>query len=91
MQLSLPTDAPVYHIHTKSLKKNWQQDFEYTQWMGSEIIQDKNSLAIACPSAVVQQEQNFLLNPLHRDFHKIRLQEVKDFYFDERLFPSTYR
>lgn len=91
MQLSLPTDAPVYQIQNKNLKKNWQLDFGYTQWMGSEMIQDKNSLAIACPSAVVQQEQNYLLNPLHSDFHKIRLQEVKDFYFDERLFPSVYR
>ncbi|TDO25404.1 RES family NAD+ phosphorylase [Sediminibacterium goheungense] len=91
MQLNLPTDAAIYHIQNKNLKKNWPQDFGYTQWMGSEIMQDKNALAIACPSGIVQHEVNFLLNPLHSDFHKIRLQEVKDFYFDERLFPSVYR
>ncbi len=91
MQLTLPADAHVYRIDTKNLKKNWLHDFEYTQWMGTEIMQDKTSLAIACPSAVVQQEQNFLLNPAHKDYSKIRLKEVSGFYFDERLFPSMYR
>lgn len=59
--------------------------------MGTEIMQDKNSLAISCPSAVVQQEQNYLLNPAHKDYSKIRLKEVSNFHFDERLFPSMYR
>lgn len=91
MQLTLPTDAAIYRIDSKHLKKNWHHDFEYTQWMGSEIMQEKKSLAVSCPSVVVQQESNFLLNPEHKDFSKIRLKEVSDFYFDERLFPSMYR
>lgn len=91
MQLSLPADAVIYQIDIKNLKKNWQHDFEYTQWMGTEMMKGKNSLAVACPSAVVQQEQNFLLNPLHKDYSKIRLKEVSHFHFDERLFPSMYR
>ncbi|MFW2478404.1 MAG: RES family NAD+ phosphorylase [Sediminibacterium sp.] len=91
MQLTLPDDAPVYSIETKTLKKSWHHDFEYTQWMGSEIIQDKNTLAIACPSAIVPQEKNFLLNPAHKDYNRIRLKEVSNFHFDERLFPSMYR
>lgn len=91
MQLTLPTDASIYRIDSKHLKKNWHKDFEYTQWMGSEIMQGKKSLAVSCPSVVVQQESNFLLNPEHKDFSKIRLKEVTDFYFDERLFTSMYR
>lgn len=91
IQLTLPDTAIKYQIHTKNLKKNWHLDFSYTQWMGTEILQEKKALVIECPSAIIPQESNFLLNPLHKDYAKIRMKELRDFYFDERLFPLVNR
>lgn len=91
MQLTIPDSGTVYQIHAKNLKKNWHHDVGYTQWMGTEILRGNGSLVIECPSAVIQQESNFLLNPLHKDYHKISAKEVSDFYFDERLFPLVNR
>ena len=91
IQLTLPDTASKYQITTKNLKKNWQQDISYTQWMGTEILQEKKALVIECPSAIIPQESNFLFNPLHKDYAKIRMKEVSDFYFDERLFPLVNR
>jgi RES domain-containing protein len=91
IQLTLPDTAIKYQINIKNLKKNWHQDIGYTQWMGTEILQEKKALVIECPSAIIPQESNFLLNPLHKDYSKIRMKEVRDFYFDERLFPLVNR
>jgi RES domain-containing protein len=37
-------------------------------------------------SAVVREEWNYLLNPRHRDFGRIVVQQPEPFAFDERLF-----
>jgi RES domain-containing protein len=38
------------------------------------------------PSAVVEGDFNYLLNPKHKEFRKINIVEIKSFYFDSRLF-----
>jgi RES domain-containing protein len=87
MHIEIPSRTTHSHIiDHKNLKKDWQLDFDYTQWMGQEIIRHKEVLFIQCPSAVVPLEQNYLLNPLHPDFERIRLAEVTDIDFDRRLF-----
>jgi len=45
-------------------------------------------LVLKVPSAVVQEEYNYLVNPNHRDFHKVKIIAVEPFTFDERLFKK---
>jgi RES domain-containing protein len=40
------------------------------------------------PSAIVTEEWNYLLNPLHADFAKLRLGSPKLFGFDRRVARS---
>lgn len=40
---------------------------------------------MAVPSAVIPQELNYLLNPGHADFHRIRTRPPVPFRFDERM------
>ena len=91
VQIELPDTVSTYEIKLSGLKKHWQQDFDYTQWMGQEMLRAGKSLLIKCPSAIVPQEANYLINPDHPEFKKIRLADVADFYFDRRLFhhPAT--
>ena len=86
-EIDIPGTPDSHEIKLQNLKKNWQQDFDYTQWMGQEIIRAGNSLIVQCPSAIVPREKNYLINPGHPDFKKIKV-VVSDFYFDERLFKS---
>jgi RES domain-containing protein len=76
-------------IGTDRLPANWRQDIEYTQLIGKEIFTAKQELFCKCPSAVIQQEWNFVLNPLHPAATSIRLNTVTDFYFDPRLFKTA--
>jgi RES domain-containing protein len=86
MYINFPDSHPISSIDLKHLKNNWRDDFEYTRYMGDEFLKQKESLILKVPSAVIQEEYNFLVNPLHPDFKKIKLVKTKSFWPDERLF-----
>lgn len=86
VQIEIPDTAAIHEVKLSGLKKEWYHDLDYTQWMGQEILKNSKALLIKCPSAIVHSEHNFLINPLHSDFKKIRLAHAAGFYFDERLF-----
>lgn len=88
MEIDIPSQAIQQEIKLQGLKKEWYHDFDYTQWMGQEILRTNRSVLVRCPSAIVHREHNYLINPLHPDFKKIKVRTVTDFYFDERLFNS---
>jgi RES domain-containing protein len=56
-----------------------------TRDIGSAWAQSMKSPVLAVPSAVVRIETNFLLNPLHPDFAKIRIGSAEAFAYDPRL------
>lgn len=57
-----------------------------TKQLGDRLLKEKNCLVVQVPSALVDGEFNYLLNPYHPDFSKIKLLEVLPFNFNERLF-----
>ncbi len=89
MMLELPDDTLVEEITTNKLRKNWVNDFDYSQWLGNQVLKSNQVLMFKCPSAVIWQEHNFVLNPLHKDFKKIKLISSSSFYFDPRLFKTS--
>jgi len=73
-------------ITTDKLKKDWKDDLGYTQFMGDEFIKSASHLLLKVPSAVVEKENNFIINPGHADFKKVKIVSIKKFEFDKRLF-----
>ncbi|MES2329106.1 MAG: RES family NAD+ phosphorylase [Bacteroidota bacterium] len=88
VEIHIPANTECREIKLQDLKKDWNHDIDYTQWMGKEILQTKKTLLFQCPSAVIHREHNYMINPLHVDFKKVRLHNASDFYFDERLFKK---
>ena len=85
VEIEVPDDS-VYEIKASQLKKEWWEDFAYTQWMGEQILRENTSLLIKCPSAIVDKEDNYLINPSHLLYSKVKIRTSGDFRFDERLF-----
>lgn len=56
-----------------------------TQLIGSQWAKEQRSLALRVPSAVVPGEFNYLLNPDHPDFTKVKRGKTQPFSFDPRL------
>jgi RES domain-containing protein len=53
--------------------------------IGDEWVRAGKSAALAVPSVLSASEVNFLLNPKHPDFKKIRISKPVEYRFDSRL------
>lgn len=53
--------------------------------IGDAWVKHAQSAVLAVPSAIIEDETNFLLNPAHPDFSAIRVGDPQAFEFDARL------
>lgn len=86
LTIQVPQQASLGKIDVKKLKKGWIDDVNYSRFIGDEFIKEKQNLIMAVPSAIVQEENNYLINPLHPDFKKVKILDTRSFKTDERLF-----
>lgn len=86
ISIQLPASFKAAEISVKKIKANWENDADYTQFIGDEFVRNKQDLVLKVPSAIIQEECNFLVNPLHPDFKKVKILETRSFKPDERLF-----
>jgi RES domain-containing protein len=86
LRISIPDTIEIKEIKLNKLKAKWNEDASYSKFIGNEFIKSMNSLVLKVPSAVVTEEHNYLINPLHADFKKIKITDTKKFSTDERLF-----
>jgi RES domain-containing protein len=56
-----------------------------TKEIGDRWVQERRSAVLALPSVISPADTNFLLNPEHRDFKRIRIAPPIDYEFDPRL------
>jgi RES domain-containing protein len=77
----------VQRLDMKRLPPNWRSypAPPELQLIGDEWAKSATSAVFEVPSAVIETEWNYLLNPHHRDFTAIRVGDPRPFDFDERL------
>lgn len=85
ISIEIPDDKNYSLIKLSDLKLHWQQKIQYTQWIGDQFIKNNESLILKVPSAIVHQENNYLINPLHKDFKKVRIIHTELLNLDKRL------
>jgi RES domain-containing protein len=71
----------------KKLSSNWRTSpppFE-TMEIGDRWLHERRSAVLALPSAISPDDINFLLNPEHPDFKRIRIHPPVHYEFDPRL------
>ncbi len=86
--IEISYDLSIDTVKANDLPKNWR-NFPYsgiTQEIGEEFVNKRKSLILRVPSAVVQGDFNYLINPTHKDFKKVKVKSKEPFSFDERLF-----
>lgn len=86
----IPDTAPIITIAPKELPENWNRNpvSASTQKIGSAFIAGHEALILKVPSAIVKDEWNYLINPLHKDFKKVKITSTEPFSFDGRLFKK---
>jgi RES domain-containing protein len=80
-------EALVERLSPLELPPEWQAEPPslLTQRLGSRWASGARSAILAVPSAIIPEETNFLVNPLHADFPRIKIEPAGDFAFDARL------
>ncbi len=85
VQIEIPNED---FLEMKRLSKDWQSfpHSNSTQMIGDKFLKDSKFLVLKVPSATVQGEFNYLINPRHKNFDQIKILKIENFNFDERLF-----
>ena len=82
-------DAPdnVFEIPINKLPKNWDEYPEPNslKQLGNNFLLNQKHLLVKVPSAIVNEEYNYLLNPLHQDAGLVKILSTKPFVFEQRL------
>ncbi|MCP9763387.1 RES family NAD+ phosphorylase [Lacihabitans soyangensis] len=87
VEMEVPEDS-LNEILIADLPKNWREfpHSQSTKRTGDLFLNNCTSLILKVPSAVVSGDYNYLINPNHLDFHKVRILSKENFEFDRRLF-----
>jgi RES domain-containing protein len=87
----VPDAVAIERIEARSLPAGWRsmRHLETLRGIGAEWARSRRNAVLAVPSAVIPAETNFLLNPLHPDFRRIRIGKPAAFRLDPRLLASS--
>jgi RES domain-containing protein len=78
-------DVEVAALPDGSLPKEWVDQPELTQRLGTEWLQERWGVLLRVPSAIVPHTSNYLLNPLHPLAGEFRIVEATAWPFDGRI------
>lgn len=87
LNIQIPENS-VANIELKKLKDGWQNHIEYTRSIGEDFLKANQTLVLKVPSAIVPQEHNFLINPQHKDFKKVKIISTELLELDKRLLQT---
>lgn len=83
-------EAIVHTINKKNLPSSWKAVPApgATQKLGDQWYDNKISPVLKVPSTVIPKEWNFVINPTHQDYSKLKVGEIHGFEMDKRLFTE---
>jgi len=90
MEIDIPKNISIAILDKKELPERWN-DFPHrneTQKIGDNFILNNKHCLLKVPSAVVKGDYNYLINPHHKDFIKIKIHHISIFPFDKRIFKD---
>lgn len=87
VEIEIPDELVIMELRTDFLPDNWsaKPPGRETQFIGDDFVAEGSGVVLKVPSAIVQREFNYLINPNHLDALKIQVVGVERFVFDSRL------
>jgi len=85
--INIPNSLKIQTIEEKDLMKGWStfDNMPYTQQLGDNWVTENKYALLRVPSVIIPGEWNYLINPGHPDFKKIKLVAKEPFVFDKRI------
>lgn len=88
LTIHIPDDINIKEIFEIDLPEDWKE-FPHplsSQKIGNHFVSEKLFCVLKIPSVVTQGDYNFLINPNHQDFDRIKVSKMDKFPFDNRIF-----
>ena len=89
----VPDDLPTKRIGVDDLPSLWRRSPAPAELarIGDEFAAEAKHCVLVVPSALAPHENNWLLNPQHRDFRRVIVQGVEPLSYDPRMFAGQRR
>jgi RES domain-containing protein len=86
----IPEDLPSATLAIRDLPRDWRRypAPESLAELGTAWVMRGREAVLSVPSAVVPPERNFLINPVHPAFGRIRIGPPQPFSLDPRLWKA---
>jgi RES domain-containing protein len=90
VQARVPRRLSMQTVEESDLPANWSSPIpsKKTQDLGTDWVRSRATAVLSVPSVIIPSERNYLLNPAHPDFARIRFFLPQPFRFDRRLKPA---
>lgn len=74
-------------LKTNDLPENWRDipSPDVLKLIGDNWLNRKKSIALKVPSAIMPIEFNYLFNPIHSDFAKLKIDSIVQMELDNRI------
>lgn len=88
MTIYIPDDISMAKLDIKILPENWNifPYLAFPQLIGDRFATDNENCLLQVPSSVTLGDYNFLINPRHTEFNRIKIVDSVAFPFDKRIF-----
>jgi len=90
MGVDIEANIPIQTVAVDDLPPDWRT---YPAPPGLAVVgerwlRESKSTVLSVPSVIVPNERNFILNPEHRDFARLRIHPSEPFAFDPRMWKA---
>ncbi len=82
--LQVPDDT-IMEYTIAQLALDWKGNLLHTRETGTKWLESRDSLLLKVPSVINEDNSNFLVNPEHQQFNKVKILHCKEITFDKRL------
>lgn len=92
-RIDIPGALSIEEVKVSHLPRNWTESPppDETKNIGTDWAKTGRTAVLKVPSVLIPGNCNFLLNPAHRDFRKMRISKPIVFAFDERMWEKKLR
>ncbi len=87
VRIEVPEALRIATISVRDLPAGWDDPVPHdsTREIGTVWARELSTPVLEVPSVIIREDRNYLLNPFHLDFARIRFEQPRPFRFDPRL------
>ncbi|MCE4341661.1 RES family NAD+ phosphorylase [Xanthomonas hortorum] len=86
--IEVPDDA-ISKAAVPNLASSWKSNLTDSRAKGDAWLASNTTLLMRVPSAIIDQTENFLINPKHSEMTSVKTVYEEKFVFDTRFFPRA--